>query len=253
MKLGLAILFLATALLYASVGFGGGSTYTALLVLAGTDYRIIPIIALGCNIVVVAGGVYRFGREGFLQVKPLLPFLITSLPAAWVGGQLSLSETAFTVLLGTTLLVAGIYMLMARSGPEDLLGQSVARPIPAGLAAIIGAFLGGMAGLIGIGGGIFLAPLLYILRWGSARQIAAACSLFILVNSIAGLSGQVTKLGLTSSVIIWSQYWPLLIFVLIGGYIGSHLGATKLKPQYVRGLTGMLVIYVAIRLLSQLF
>lgn len=242
----LAALFALTALLYAMVGFGGGSTYNALLVLNGTDYRILPAIALVCNVVVVTGGVWRYGRAGHLDWRRIWPWLVASVPAAWLGGRLPISETAFVGALGGALLVSGLQLAFERKpaleeGGERRVGW------PATLAT--GGGLGFLAGLVGIGGGIFLAPLLYWMRWGSPRAIAGAASLFILVNSLAGLAGQLTKLGDLGIAGALLGYWPLFAAVLVGGQIGSHLGSRRIPPLLVKRLTAILILYVAGRLL----
>ena len=242
-------LFWLTALLYAAVGFGGGSTYNALLVLSGADYRLLPTIALACNIIVVSGGVWRFSRAGLLPARRLLPFLITSIPAAWIGGRVAVSELVFVGLLGLTLVLSGLRLLTLPSrAPVE--NADLAPPVtPTALALLIGAAIGFLAGLVGIGGGIFLAPILYLLAWGTAQQIAAACSLFILTNSLAGLVGQMSKLNDLALLSDALAYWPLWIAVLIGGQIGSWLAAGQLQALWMRRLTALLILYVALRLL----
>lgn len=245
MSLYLPPLFLITALLYAAVGFGGGSTYNALLVLWGVDYRILPTIALACNIIVVSGGVWRFSRAGEMQVKRLWPFLATSVPAAWLGGRIEVSETVFVGLLGFALLASGLRLLFMQAARQtEETGQQTAF-----LALGVGGGIGFISGLVGIGGGIFLAPLLYLMNWGSARQIAAACSLFILLNSISGLAGQMMKLSDMAALSQVMPFWPLFIAVFIGGQIGSWLGAGKLDAAWMKRATAVLILYVAARLL----
>lgn len=241
----LAPLFFLTALFYAAVGFGGGSTYNALLVLYGVDYRLLPAIALACNIVVVSGGVWRFSKARELQASRLWPYLITSVPAAWIGGRLMVAETVFIGLLGIALLLSGLRLLIAPEFKPTTQTPSDHK----NLAMLIGAVIGLLSGLVGIGGGIFLAPALYFLRWGSARQIAAACSLFILLNSLSGLAGQLTKLGDLALLTEAFAFWPLLIAVLIGGQIGSWLGAAQLRADWMKRATAVLILYVAARLL----
>ena len=238
--------FFITAMLYAAVGFGGGSTYSALLVLSGTDYRILPTLALSCNILVVTGGLWRFRNTGYLDIRRMIPFLVTSIPAAWFGGRLLVSETLFVGLLGFTLLLSGA-RLMIQKLPAEPLHAKPNDPII--FAPFMGGVIGLLAGIVGIGGGIFLAPILYFLKWGSARQIAAACSLFIFTNSVAGLSGQLTKLGSTEFIVPLLTYWPLLPAVFIGGQIGSYLASKGLHPIWIKRLTSVLILYVAIRLL----
>lgn len=249
MALSLLPLFAVTALLYAAVGFGGGSTYSALLVLSDTDYRLLPSIALACNIIVVSGGVWRFSRSGALKIRRLWPFLLTSVPAAWLGGRLVISETVFIGLLGTVLLLSGARLLTLKATPQNSEPSAHIPPSHSGFGLVAGAAIGYLAGLVGIGGGIFLAPLLYLINWGNARQIAAACSLFILVNSLSGLGGQLTKLDDLSLLQSALGYWPLLIAVLIGGQLGSWLGSARLNPVWMRRLTAILILYVALRLL----
>ncbi len=241
--------FLITALFYASVGFGGGSTYNALLVMSGADYRILPSIALLCNVIVVCGGVYRFAGTGDLSARRLLPFLAASVPAAWIGGRIPVSETLFVGLLGGALLLSGIQLALQKNKTQP--GPPGGRELPNGflLCAAIGGPIGLLSGIVGIGGGIFLAPVLYFLHWGTPRQIAAACSLFILVNSPSGLAGQLTKLQDMAILSLAVPYWPLPIAVLVGGQIGSWLAGYKLNPQLIRRLTAILILYVAARLI----
>lgn len=238
--------FSITALLYAMVGFGGGSTYTALLVLSGVDYTILPLISLACNLVVVTGGTLRFAKADHIRFDRLWPFLASSVPAAWLGGRMPISETTFTTILGLALLVSGMQLLAQRT--EIRSGRA---DVDIGHALMIGGALGFLAGIVGIGGGIFLAPILYRLRWGTAHEIAAAASLYIFLNSLSGMLGQVTKLASSSALEEVHQYWPLLVAVLIGGQIGSWIGLSKLSPAPVRILTGLLIVYVAVRLLWQ--
>lgn len=239
--------FFITAILYAAVGFGGGSTYNALLVLAETDYRILPSIALICNLIVVSGGTYRFTRAGHVDLRRIAPWLLTSVPAAFLGGYLDISETLFIGLLGFSLLAAGTRMLWPEKKIKDvsksIINQYYFFP------PIIGAALGMLAGLVGIGGGIFLAPVLHLLRWDGAKKIAATCSIFILVNSLAGLIGQMMKLSDTESLGNILGYWLLFPAVLIGGQIGSYMGAKRLNPSTLRFLTALLILYVSARLL----
>ena len=245
----LSTLFLITACLYASAGFGGGSTYTALLVLAGTEFHLIPLIALSCNIVVVMGGVWRFHRVGALRIKPLLPFLIGSIPAAWIGGRVPISETVFIGLLGIALLLAGLRLLFVNLPDEN----RDTRPTPMPLALFIGIALGGLAGLVGIGGGIFLAPVLYGLKWGKPREIAAACSFFILTNSLSGLFGQMVKLQDQNSLDQIVVYIPLIIAVFIGGQIGAWLSSKKLDPVLLKRITAGWILVAAVRLLWEAY
>ena len=243
----LALSFFVTAALYASVGFAGGSPYNALLGLAGTDYRVLPAIALVCNLIVAAGGTHRFARAGYVDLRRIAPWIVTSVPAAWLGGYLPVSENFFVGLLGFSLLFSGLKMLFQKNRDRNHGNFPVAQA--SFVAPVIGAVLGFLAGMVGIGGGIFLAPALHLLRWDSAKKIAAACSIFILVNSIAGLAGQAMKIGDAQIIINIAPYWVLLPTVLAGGQIGSYFGAVRLNPQALRIVTAVLVLYVSGKLL----
>ncbi|GJL91663.1 sulfite exporter TauE/SafE family protein [Hyphococcus sp.] len=245
MPLVLIFLFFATAALYASVGFGGGSTYNALLVLTGADYRILPAIALTCNIIVVAGGAYAFARAGQMRWRRLAPFLVTSVPAALAGGRIPISETVFIGALGFSLLAAGLHLALDRNHNVD----ADTKAAPEMLAWSAGGAIGFLSGLVGIGGGIFLAPVLYLIHWGKPKEIAAACSIFILVNSISGLTGQLWKLGDLQALSLIGDYWMLFPAVFIGGQIGSRLANFGLSSLTIKRLTAVLILYVSARLL----
>lgn len=243
----LAVLFFAVAVAYSSVGFGGGSTYNALLILTGMDYRLIPAIALSCNILVVSGGVYHLSRAGHLSLGRLLPFIVLSVPMAWLGGRLPVSELVFIGLLGFSLLVAAAQMLLNKQTVSEMNDHAGGRYWV--IAAPAGGLIGLLAGITGIGGGIFLAPVIYFLQLAPARTVAGITSGFILVNSIAGLAGQMMKAGDYSPMQGWVYSWPLFIAVIIGGQIGSRLSAHHLPEVWIKRLTAVLMLYVAIRLI----
>lgn len=241
----LALAFLITALLYASVGFGGGSTYSALLALSGLDYRLLPLISLACNIVVVAGSSLRFARAALTPWRKALWIVALGAPASFLGGLTPIKEATFLTLLGASLVLTSLTMLIPVRESASGAPTALARWMP--LAA---APLGYFAGLVGIGGGIFLAPLLHLVRWEAARGIAATASLFILANSLFGLAGQMVKNGLGLFGQALSAALPLLVAVVIGGQIGSLLAARLLPPQWIRWLTAALVLVVGVRLLA---
>ncbi len=247
----LALLFFVTAVLYAAVGFGGGSTYNALLVLAETDYRILPSVALLCNLIVVTGGVFQYRRSGDLSLGFALPFVALSIPMAWFGGRVPIDQSTFVLLLGLSLLAAGVAMWFqqpkADAAPPSspLVNWFVGLPLGAGF--------GFLAGIVGIGGGIFLAPCLHLLRLAEPKRIAATASFFIMVNSIAGLIGQTMKQATLEHLEALTDYGWLALAVLIGGQIGSRLSAGALSGRVVKRLTAILVLYVAGRLLYMSF
>ena len=243
----LAGLFFLAAIAYSSVGFGGGSSYNALLILTGMDYRLVPAIALSCNILVVTGGVYHYMRAGHLSVSSILPYIVLSVPMAWLGGRIPVSEQLFIGLLGFSLLLAAVQMLLK---PKVANYSHLPGTLRLWLTAMpIGGAIGFLAGITGIGGGIFLAPVIYLLHMTSPRAVAGITSGFILVNSVAGLTGQLMKAGEFSPVTGVFEAWPLFIAVIIGGQIGSHLGVYKLSETWVKRLTAILILYVAARLL----
>jgi uncharacterized protein len=242
--------FFATALLYASVGFGGGSTYNALLALSGIDYRVMPAIALCCNIIVVSGGTWRFARAGLVPWRRVLPLVLISAPLAWLGGLTQIKEQTFLAFLAVSLIVAGVTLFLQTDSGTD---TPTLRDRQGRMRDLLSAAaLGYLAGLVGIGGGVFLAPYLHFTRWAQSKEIAATASVFILVNSMAGLMGQMLKLVGTDQIHTLSTYWPLAISVLVGGQIGSHLGVTLLSPRFVRRATAVLILYVAGQLLWKL-
>ena len=236
--------FFFTALAYAMVGFGGGSTYTALLVLAGTDYTILPAISLACNITVVTGSTFRFARAGLIRWRRLILLCSASIPMAWLGGLVALPERVFVAVLGLALLASAIALVFRNPSPAGS-----APRLPRWSEPVLGGSTGFLAGLVGIGGGIFLAPLLHLVRWGPAREIAAAAAFFILVNSLAGLAGQAQRLAGSGEIDTLLAYWPLLPAVLIGGQIGVWIGRNKASDLWLIRLTALLVLFVALRLL----
>jgi len=244
----LAILFLITAILYSSVGFGGGSTYLALLLIWGVPYFIFPVIALSCNIIVVSGNCFNYIRAGNLNLKLLIPYLIGSIPLAFIGGSLSIEKIFFEVLLFFVLLVAGVLLLLNFKSYDD--EEENYRKIPISISVLIGGFLGFISGVVGIGGGIFLSPILFLIKAGKPKHIVAAASLFILINSISGIVGQLTKNAILAEI---PNYWFLLVAVLAGGQIGNFLNLKIFSTRILALITALLVIFVAIRMGFKIF
>ena len=239
----LSILFFVTALIYSSVGFGGGSTYLAILLIWGVPYTIFPVIALVCNIIVVSGNSINFIRSKNINFNLLFPYLIGSIPFAFIGGSIKIEKSLFEILLFCVLLVAGIFLLIeSKSFNKE---QIKINKIPRLISISIGSIIGFMSGLVGIGGGIFLSPLLFLMKAGYPRHITSSASLFILINSIFGIAGQLTKDQILDQV---TNYWPLFLAVLIGGQIGSLLNIKFLSNKILALLTSFLVIFVAIRM-----
>ena len=244
----LSILFLVTATLYSSVGFGGGSTYLALLLIWGLPYTIFPIIALSCNIIVVSGNCFNYIRARNLNFKLLIPYLIGSIPLAFIGGSLPVEKRFFEILLFTVLLIAGCLLLLNFRSYDDK--KESYKNIPYFMSIIIGGILGFISGVVGIGGGIFLSPILFLLRVARPKHIVTAASLFILINSISGIIGQLTKNLILTEV---QAYFYLLIAVLIGGQIGNYLNLKIFTSRLLALLTAGLVLLVTIKLGLRLF
>lgn len=247
-----ALAFIVIAFLYAAVGFGGGSSYSAILIESDLSWELVPLLSLLCNIVVVSGGVYHYSKAGSLNLKFALPLISASVPAAFLAGSVRLNEPVFMSILAAALLVSGVLMLLDRRWQAA--SASGERQARAGVRSllVLGLLLGGLAGITGIGGGIYLAPVLHFFRLAKARTVAATASLFILVNSIAGFGGQLSKLGGQAEILLGSSYLFLPLAVLLGGQLGSRVGAVVLPAAPIRRLTGLLVVIVAARIFWQL-
>ena len=244
----LSILFIITATLYSSVGFGGGSTYLAFLLLWGVPYFIFPIIALSCNIIVVSGNCFNYIRTGNLNLKLLIPYLIGSIPFAYIGGSLPIEKRLFEILLFLVLAVAGLLLLFKFKLYDDDEGNY--KKVPITVSIIIGSLLGFISGIVGIGGGIFLSPILFLIRAGKPKHIITAASLFILINSLSGIIGQLTKNVVLIEI---SNYWFLLLAVLVGGQLGNFLNLKMLPTRILALVTAVLVLFVAVRMGIKLF
>ena len=239
----LAISFLVTAVLYSSVGFGGGSAYLALLLIWGVPYFVFPVIALSCNIVVVSGNCFNYIRAGNLNLKLLIPYLIGSIPLAFIGGSFPIEKGLFEILLFLILMTAGTLLLFNFKSYDNK--KENYKKIPTVISILIGGTLGFISGVVGIGGGIFLSPILFLIRAGKPKHIITTASLFILINSITGIAGQLTKNEVLSEI---PNYWYLLGAVLIGGQLGNFLNLKVFPVRILTLVTALLVIFVALRI-----
>jgi len=244
----LTIFFFITAILYSSIGFGGGSTYLALMLIWDIPYYIFPLLALFCNIIVVSGNSLNFIRTKNINIKLLFPYLIGSIPFAFFGASISIEKDLFEILLFIVLMMAGMFLLIdSKTFNKD---EIKINQIPKIMSVVIGSIIGFISGLIGIGGGIFLSPILFLMKAGYPKHITSTASLFILINSIFGVAGQLTKEVVLEEFL---NYWPLFLTVLIGGQIGSYLNIKLLSNKLLALLTSFLVIFVAIRMGIRLF
>ena len=237
------LLFFIVAILYSSVGFGGGSSYLAILALTGIVFTQVRATALLCNIIVVSGNVFLFYHQKKLNWKKILPLILFSIPLAYLGGYLKISQQFFFILLGFTLLFASITMWISKRIVSSDEKNSNSKPLK---NTVFGGFTGFISGMVGIGGGIFLAPLLHLTNWDTPKKIAATASFFILVNSIAGLLGQYSN---PNFIIDWNLTSILLVTVFIGGQIGSRISNHYFTPIQLKKATAILIAFVSIRIL----
>jgi uncharacterized protein len=244
----LTLLFLITSILYSSVGFGGGSTYLALLLLWDVPFYIFPIIALSCNIIVVSGNCINYTRAGNLNIKLLAPYLVGSIPLAYIGGSLEIDKGIFEILLFAILTIAGFLLLVNFKTYND--DEKNYRKIPLLFAVLVGSLLGFISGVVGIGGGIFLSPILFLLRAAKPKHIVTTASVFILINSLSGILGQLSKNEILEQIL---NYWPLLLAVFIGGQIGNFINIKILPTRILALITSSLVLLVSARMFYKIF
>ena len=249
--------FLIIAIIYSSVGFGGGSSYLAIMALIGLPYQLMPKISLFCNIIVVTAGCYIFIKHKHLKIKKAVPFIAASIPMAFFGGNIYINKELFLFLLGLTLIVAATNMLFFNRDLYNINQLKDSLNIHNNLniqnkkfsiqyEILAGGIIGLLSGLVGIGGGILLAPLLHITKWGKPKEIAAVSSFFILINSISGLIGQFSKPWSGDGVI---PIVPLIIVVFFGGQIGSRMSAGILSESIIKKTTAFVVMFVGLRIL----
>lgn len=243
--LSLALSFFVIALLYATVGFGGGSSYIAILAVAGVPHTIIPKVSLLCNLLVVTGGMYHYYKNGHLSKKLILPFVLSSVPMAFLGGSYPIKEKTFFILLTLSLILCGIRILFL---PDRKIEE--VRPPSFLVATLAGGILGLLSGMVGIGGGIFLSPIIINMGWGRSKAAAATASVFIFLNSIAGLLGQFNK---DQAFPDYETYVPLFLAVVVGGQLGSFIGShKKVSFNLIQKGTGILTLFISFKLLMKI-
>ena len=236
----LTLLILFAALLYSSVGHAGASGYLAAMALFSLPPEVMKPTALVLNLVVAIAGTIRFARAGHFAWNIFWPFAALSIPCAFIGGALKLPIPAYKVLLGCVLLFAA--WRLAFSSPAQ--GGAQTRPVALLPALFCGAALGLLSGLTGVGGGIFLSPLLLFLRWADVRKTAGVSVAFILVNSAAGLLGHLASVKNVPHEIAW---WAPA--ALVGGLIGSELGSRRLAPLTMRRLLAIVLVIAGLKML----
>ncbi|TYP96047.1 hypothetical protein C7447_1106 [Tenacibaculum adriaticum] len=239
----IVILFFSIAVLYSSVGFGGGSSYLAVLALTGIAYTQIRSTALLCNIIVVFSNVFLYQKHKLYNWKKVLPLVFFSIPLAFLGGYLRINQTFFFILLGFTLLFAAITMWASK---KIVVSTQNKKDFNTTKNVAYGGIIGFISGMVGIGGGVFLAPLLHLTNWDSPKKIAATASFFILVNSISGLIGQYIN---PDFFIDWQLTSILLFTVFLGGQIGIRISNNFFSPIQLKRATAILIAFVSIRIL----
>lgn len=235
--------FFLTALTYASVGFGGGSSYLALLSMTGLPIQEVAAIGLFCNLIVAGGGVWHFSKAGQMRVQLIWPFLLTSIPAAYYGGLLKTEDSLQRIVLGICLLFVALRVWLG--GRENkTLNVKTNGFVFVAIAFFVGAGLGFLSGYVGIGGGIFLSPLLIIMGWANVKESSAAAALFILLNSAAGLlaRGGSLQAHIQECLILGAV-------VFVGGQMGSQMGAYRLPHPLMRKILVGFISWASLRLL----
>ncbi len=242
----LLFFFFAIAAIYASVGFGGGSSYIAILALYGLGFKEVKLTALICNIIVVSGGLWVFVQHEQLNWRKSLPWVLASVPMTFLGATMKLSEHLYFVLLGCSLLVAGVFLWLDNRvqgreiTDERIKQQATIHPLTWLPSLLGGGGIGLLSGMVGLGGGVFLSPILNLRQWDTPKKIAATASLFIFSNSIAGIVGQLSTRPDNLNVM---QTLYLGIAVLIGGQFGSRWSISKFNLLTIKRLTALLVFF----------
>jgi uncharacterized membrane protein YfcA len=233
------LLLFVVAFLYASVGHGGASGYLALMALFSMSPAFMKPTALLLNLFVSLSAFILFYRGGHFKWKLFLPFALASVPLSFLGGMIALDAEVYKKVLGALLLIPVIRMLFFPNASEQDLKEG-----STGLSVLIGAVIGFLSGLIGIGGGIILSPVLLLLKWTNQKQTAAISALFIFVNSLAGLGGQLSKgLNVESGMFMYAG------IAFVGGTLGGWLGASRFNQQILKYLLAVVLLLAALKLL----
>lgn len=227
------------AVLYSSVGHGGASGYLAVMAMLWVDPSITKPTAFILNVFVASIGTWQFYRVGYFSWRVLLPFAITSIPFSFIGGTISLPTAIYKVLLGVVLVLAALRLAWKLTA-----GDSETKPPPIWIALVIGAAIGLLSGLIGVGGGIFLTPILLLARWSETKVAAGVSAMFILVNSIAGLAGNPGQI-----LVLPQNVWFWIVAAVIGGVLGSTLGARKFDSLTLRRVLSAVLLFAGVKLL----
>lgn len=239
----LPVLFFIVAFVYGAVGLGGGTSYTALMSIFALPVTQIPPISQSMNIIVSASGSYQYIRAGHLRLRLILPAILASMPMAYLGASLHVSKLHFLELLWLTLFFVALRLTLLRTITWRFSPTPILATI---LVACLSLLLGLIAGIVGIGGGIYLVPLLLILNLANAKEAAACGAVFVLLNSLAGLISR-----LIHHDIEWMRLLPLAIAVFIGGMLGSYLGANRFKTSHLENILTLIVLVALLGITRQ--
>lgn len=239
-----AILFVVS-FIYSTIGLGGGSSYTALLAIFGLSYRLIPGVSLTLNIIVTTLGAINFVRNGYGRTSLIIPFIITSIPMSYLGAMVPLPAKLFYFILMISLIIVAYRIYFAA---DIRIKTTLSKKQQIAFSMMIGVLLGFLSGAIGIGGGVYLVPIIIILGIGNEKEAAAAGAIFIIVNSVSGLFARIQLNEIDFVAIL-----PLIIAVMLGGFLGSLLGSSKIKPQTMQKLLGVVILLGIVFLFRKVF
>ncbi len=245
----IAFLIFVAAMLYSSVGHGGASGYLAVMALFSFAPATMRPTALILNICVSSIAAFKFARKGFFSWRKFYPFAVASVPFAYLGGSVSLPTAIFKIIVGVVLLVAAILLVRRPTIPGEIESGSEDKTISLPIALACGSGLGLLSGLTGVGGGIFLSPLLLFMKWSDVRQTAAISAMFILVNSIAGLAANLNQTSLAELPSTWVLS-SLAVVAVIGGNIGASFGTNRAQSTVVlRRLLSLVLAIAALKMI----
>jgi uncharacterized membrane protein YfcA len=238
----IAILILCVALLYSTVGHAGASGYLAVMALFGMAPIVMKPTALMLNIIVALIGTVRFYRAGFFSWRTFWPFAVASIPASFIGGSLTLPVSVYKLIVGIVLLYSAIRLFLS-AGSAD---KGKITLVPSWMALVLGAAIGLLSGLTGVGGGIFLSPVLLLMHWAKTKETSGVSAAFILFNSIAGLLGHVSAISYIPAEI---TYWAPA--VLVGGWIGTELGTQRLPIFWIRKWLAAVLVLAGLKMTGE--
>ena len=240
----ISALVFVVATLYSSVGHGGASGYLAVLSLFAVAPATMSSTALTLNILVAGAALYSYVRAGHLSLTLAWPFILLSIPAAFIGGMIHVPEKTYFILLAFALVFAAYRLALTAISSE---GVAEAKPVRLAVSLPVGGAIGLLSGIVGIGGGIFLSPIMILFRWADAKRTSALAALFIVVNSLAGLAGRLLKGELAID-----GFAPLIAVAFFGGLLGSHFGANRFSGAALRRLLALVLMIAAIKMIAAL-